>query len=278
MKSESIEELDVVEEFKSLLETDFEKEFYDSILESYSSNNNILKFHQFACSIRELLRNILARKSPDDEVVRSDWYQSQDREKGLDRVTRRERVKYVIQKKIPNEYIEKTTLIVDNTVKEYVKEIDKLSKYTHINEGYFSKNPDDIVLDMRRVLSVAIEALSLINEIEADIPYLFEDDIYKTNLVNCIPGSIDILAERVFIDEYEIEDIECVNIDDNYIYMKVHGNVSVDQEYGPKDDLCNIPMCYPFSQEFKINMNDFRKITFDLEDMEIDTSSWYGDD
>lgn len=278
MKSESIEELDVVDEFKSLLETDFEKEFYDSILESYNSNNNILKFHQFACSIRELLRNILARKSPDDEVVKSSWYQSQDRDRNAPKVTRRERAKYVIQKKIPDEYIEKTILIVDVTVKNYIKEIDKLSVYTHINDDYFSKDSGEMTADMERILSVAIEALSLIKEIESDIPYLFEDDIYKTNLVGCIPGSIDILAERVFIDEYEIEDIECINIDDNYIYMKVHGNVSVDQEYGPKDDLCNIPMCYPFSQEFKINMNDFRKITFDLEEMEIDTSSWYGDD
>lgn len=61
MKLKKLQSLDFVNDFMSHLETDFEKELFTACLRNYASHGNPLRFHNFAFSIRELIKHIIEK-------------------------------------------------------------------------------------------------------------------------------------------------------------------------------------------------------------------------
>jgi hypothetical protein len=96
-----------------------------------------------------------------------------------------------------------------------------------------------------------------------------------TTAVGAIPDRLSIIANHVFVDYSEVEEIEFTKIDHEYIYVAARGTVHVTQQYGPKDDLCTMNESYPFLLEMKSYVETPDDFQVEAEELDVDMSSWY---
>ena len=115
----------------------FFSDVYDSAIKSYEDSSNPLRLSNFACNIRELLREKMSLNAPDKEILLCNW--CKDNYLGKDgKPTRKARIRYYLlsnmdDKALDNIFQEK----IKDIENDYIKKIDELSKYTHITEKTF---------------------------------------------------------------------------------------------------------------------------------------------
>jgi hypothetical protein len=276
MKLKKLQNLDFMREFQSLLETEFEQKLFVASLRNYASHGNPLRFHNFAFSMRELVLHVLKRKSPVKKIKKVSWY---ERESENHEVTRRQQLKYCAQSNISDEYLGQDILEhLDERVSEFLDEFRFFNKYTHITEKYFEACPKKFFEDARQVIRIASDSLSQLDDLERIVIDALEEKVHDsvvTTAVGAIPDSLSIIANHVFVDYSEVEEIECTSIDHEYIYVTARGTVHVTQEYGPKDDLCTMNESYPFSLDMKSHVENPDDFQIETEELDVDTSSWY---
>jgi hypothetical protein len=276
MKLNKLQKLDFMQEFQSLLETDFEHKLFVASLRNYASHGNPLRFHNFAFSMRELVLHVLKRKAPAKKIKKVSWY---ERENENHEITRRQQLKYCAQSNISDDYLGTDTLEqMNECISEFLNEFNFFNKYTHITEKSFEPCPKRFFEDARQVIKITSDALSQLDDLERIVIDVLEDKVYDsvvTTAVGAIPDSLSILANHVFVDYSEVEEIECTKIDHEYIYITATGTLHVIQEYGPKDDLCTINESYPFSLVMKSHVENPDDFKVEEEGLDVDTTSWY---
>jgi len=276
MKLKKLLSLDFMKEFQSLLETEFEHKLFIASLRNYASHGNPLRFHNFAFSMRELVLHVIERKAPVKKVRVVNWY---ERESEQHEVTRRQQLKYCAQSNIADSYFDEYFQEdMNQGISEFLKEFHFFNKYTHITEKYFEACPKKFFEDAKFVVKIAKDALSQIDDLERLVIESLEAKVHDSvvsTAVSAIPDSLSLLANHVFVDYSEVDEIECIGIDHEFIYVTATGTVYVDQEYGPKNDLCTISASYPFSLEMKAHVDNPNDFTVEGEELNVDTSSWY---
>jgi len=265
-----------MQEFQSLLETDFEHKLFVSSLRNYASHGNPLRFHNFAFSMRELVLHVIDRKAPVKKVKIANWYK---RESEQHEVTRRQQLKYCAQSNIADAYFDDYVQEnINEGISEFLKEFRFFNKYTHITEKYFEACPKKFFEDAKSVVKIAKDSLSQIGDLERMVVESLEERVHDSvvsTAVSAIPESLSLLANHVFVDYSEVEEIECTAIDHEFVYVTATGTVHVDQEYGPKNDLCTISASYPFSLRMKAHIANPDDFTVEDEELNVDTSSWF---
>lgn len=276
MKLKKLLTLDFIQDFQSLLETDFEHRLLVASLRNYASHGNPLRFHNFAFSMRELVLHVLKRKAPNKSVKKASWY---ERESEKHEVTRRQQLKYCSQSNISDEYLGEAVLEhLNECISEFLEEFNFFNKYTHITEKHFDACAKKFFEDAKQVIRIASDSLRQLDDLERIVVDALEDkvrDSVITTAICAIPDSLSILANHVFVDYTDVEEIECTDIDHKYIYVTARGAVHVIQEYGPKNDLCTLNESYPFSLEMKSHVENPDDFRVQSEELDVDTSSWY---
>lgn len=276
MKLKKLLELDFMVKFKSTLETEFEKELFIASLRNYASHGNPLRFHNFAYTMRELILHVIARKAPEEKVIGAPWYVRIDPNR---KVTRKQQLKYCAQKNIPDSFLGViNTTFINDSISDFLAEFVNLNKYTHITEKYFKPSPKQFFENARDVVSIAQHCLDLMADTAKEVICILENEIDSSvrDLANeSLPDEVTILAPRVYTEYVQIEDVYASDIDDEFIYIGVDGSVFVTQEYGPKDDLCEINTDYPFSLSMQCSLRNPAQLTITSKEIEVDTSSWY---
>src|SRR5690625_1394222 len=164
MKLNKLLSLDFMQEFQTLLETEFEHKLFVSSLRNYASHGNPLRFHNFAFSMRELVLHVIERKAPVKKVSIANWY---ERESEQHEVTRRQQLKYCAQSNIADAYFDDYVQEeINEVVSEFLKEFRFFNKYTHITEKYYKACPKKFFEDARAVVKIASDSLSQISELE----------------------------------------------------------------------------------------------------------------
>ncbi|PRY64035.1 hypothetical protein B0H98_107180 [Vreelandella songnenensis] len=276
MKLKKLLSLDFMQGFQSLLESDFENRLFVASLRNYASHGNPLRFHNFAFSMRELVLHVIQRKAPPKKVKRATWY---ERESDKYEVTRRQQLKYCAQSNISDAYLGNAVLEhLNECISEFLDEFKFFNKYTHITEKYFDVSPSSFFQDAKVIIRIAKDSLNQLEDLERIVVNALEEKIRNavvSTAVSAIPDSLSILANHVYIEYTEVYEIECTGIDDQFIYVTAQGNVHVTQEYGPKNDLCEISECYPFTLRMKSHVENPEEFTIESEKLDVDTSSWY---
>lgn len=220
MKLKKLLSLDFMQDFQSLLETEFEHKLFVASLRNYASHGNPLRFHNFAFSMRELVLHVIERKAPVKKVREASWY---ERESDKYEVTRRQQLKYCSQSNIADAYFDNHLLDdMNECISEFLKEFRFFNKYTHISEKYFETCPQKFFEDAKIVVEISKDSLSQIDELEKIVSEALEEKVYDsvvTTAVSVIPENLSILANQVFVDYTEVEEIECTNIDHEFIYV-----------------------------------------------------------
>lgn len=278
MKLKKLQSLDFVNDFMSHLETDFEKELFTACLRNYASHGNPLRFHNFAFSIRELIKHIIEKKSPNDKLLQASWYK---REHEHYEISRRQRLKYCSQAKISDAYLEEEFLEESNErIDEMLKLYFFLNKYTHITEKYMHPSPQEFFLKAKQILQIATEILNGIHICRDELIRTLEDKIRNAVIdtaVSSMPENLVTIANHAYVDYTEVEEFGITSIDDEYINIYASGTVYVTQEYGSRNDGVSLEESYPFTLHMASHLDSPETFEVISEALEVDTSSWYDD-
>ncbi|ELO1923234.1 hypothetical protein QWO05_003374 [Escherichia coli] len=278
MKLKKLQSLDFVSDFMSHLETDFEKELFTACLRNYASHGNPLRFHNFAFSIRELIKHIIEKKSPNDKLLQASWYK---REHEHYEISRRQRLKYCSQAKISDAYLGEEFLEESNErIDEMLKLYFFLNKYTHITEKYMHPSPQEFFLKAKQILQIATEILNGIHICRDELIRTLEDKIRNAVIdtaVSSMPENLVTIANHAYVDYTEVEEFGITSIDDEYINIYASGTVYVTQEYGSRNDGVSLEESYPFTLHMASHLDSPETFEVISEALEVDTSSWYDD-
>ncbi len=278
MKLKKLQSLDFVNDFMSHLETDFEKELFTACLRNYASHGNPLRFHNFAFSIRELIKHIIEKKSPNDKLLQASWYK---REHEHYEISRRQRLKYCSQAKISDAYLGEEFLEESNErIDEMLKLYFFLNKYTHITEKYMHPSPQEFFLKAKQILQIATEILNGIHNCRDELIRTLEDKIRNAVIdtaVSSMPENLVTIANHAYVDYTEVEEFGITSIDDEYINIYASGTVYVTQEYGSRNDGVSLEESYPFTLHMASHLDSPETFEVISEALEVDTSSWYDD-
>ena len=223
--------------------------------------------------------SVAARR--DDERVRNCcWFKPEYNEKGQVVISRTLRMKYAIQGGLPDSIVkDDMEMVVGETTKEVKKQIDRLSKYTHITkEVFYSK--DDIEALAEEPLKAVESLLVSIEDAKERFNELMigtvDNEIFNIFLYRTI-DEIDSLATHHNIDVYNLGETKVVDIDDECIYFHASGTVIVHLQFGLNADLRNdmgheMDVAYPFDAVFASSIpQDLDGIMLSVVNFEVDT-------
>lgn len=278
MKLKKLSSMDFVQAFHAHLETDFEKELFQSCLRNYCSHGNPLRFHNFAFSMRGLIDHVIARKAPVDEVQKASWFEQDNPNY---KVSRRQQLKYCSQMKISNEYLGEDFLELSTDEVSFMLQLyQKLNGFTHINEKTLHPDPKLFFENVKQVMETASSILCNIENCKTELISTLEEkmrDAVFEAAATSAPESLISIANHVSIDYVDVEDFGITDIDDECIYLYASGTVNVSQEYGPKNDGAEIEEDYPFTLHMVSSLESPETFEVVSEALEVDTSSWYDD-
>jgi Asp-tRNA(Asn)/Glu-tRNA(Gln) amidotransferase C subunit len=276
-----------IERIKFLLKSDFENKLFEACLNNLEDLSNELRYHNFCYSIRELSRHFLHSLSPSESVFNCSWFKVET-ENGLP--SRTQRIKYAIQGGLADKTLASLDFDLDllkETIKEIKSIIDSLSNYTHINPENFELTDSEINSKSKKVLETFELLVETINKYREDLKQ-FLDGIIEEDMIDSIISNsyqnVDMLAPHFSIDYGDVEEYYIEEITDTEIIVVVNGNLNVILEYGSRnerknDDGLDLHESFPFETKIRYSIEEgFPTSSFEVDDFDVDTSSWYGDD
>ena len=266
------------------LKRGFEQDLFKAAIANVDDENNKLRLNNFAYAMRELIRTVLERLAPDDEIVNAPWFEPNDKDKP-DKVTRTQRIKYAIQGWLSDEFITET-LGIDHSEndKQLRKSIDVLSKYTHVTPLTFGMSSVDVtkcvlnvLLQMQCFLMDVAEAHAQIRNAAMEC---IDEEMIEEFYINT-QDDLDIMATHYEVLSYVVTGITPKRKDDGKIILDVSGFVNVRHQYGSAGDMrrgdgFEMKARYPFSSQliasYKNREGDVHIVD---KTMDIDTNSFY---
>ena len=200
----------------------FEQDLFKAAIANVDDENNKLRLNNFAYAMRELIRTVLERLAPDDEIVNAPWFEPNDKDKP-DKVTRTQRIKYAIQGWLSDEFITET-LGIDHSEndKQLRKSIDVLSKYTHVTPLTFGMSSVDVtkcvlnvLLQMQCFLMDVAEAHAQIRNAAMEC---IDEEMIEEFYINT-QDDLDIMATHYEVLSYVVTGITPKSKDDGKIIL-----------------------------------------------------------
>ncbi|MFB4475475.1 MULTISPECIES: hypothetical protein [Bacillaceae] len=263
------------------------KEFYkgvfqDSIKLLDTSINT--RFSNFATNIRELTRNFLEEFAPDSQVRNCTWYKEVLNKEGKVVITRVQRMIYSIKGGLTDEFIEEELEIdFGDVTRKLNKVIQKLNKYTHLNENVYYGDESLGYKMVENTLLALDEFLKTIPDFRFMLINKLEERLYNEvsmALTDDILGEIDILATHYWIHGSHLESINVLSISSEEIIIEIKGFVEVEHQYGSDGDYkrgdgVRIENSYPFQAIIEIDTHYPLEISIKSEQIIVDNSSFY---
>lgn len=268
-------------ELKNLTTNEFEKELLAASLKNLISKDNKLRFNNFAYGIRELSRHILLSLAPNDQVEKCCWYKNES--KKPDNTTRAEKIKYAIQKGLPDYFVE-TFYDTEDHIYLIKETLEVLNKFTHVNSDTFDLSDHKLDILSSEVLNTFRDFAFGIKEFNKLFKKELEEHIDKVVMEHTIEETfdeIDILSTHHNVEEHETSSYDILEIDSQYIQIEAKGNLSVRQQYGSDGDFAKgdgfeMYSSFPFECNISIKINkDFTKSEYKTLNFSVDTDSWY---
>lgn len=264
------------------LEGDFEKALFSAALGNLEDRDNPLRFNNFAYAMRELVRHVMARLAPDDEVRACDWYKEETgRPNGI---SRRQRVYYAVQGGLADEYVtDELDLDVGEIHRQLRDSIDNLSKHTHIEEATFNLGDEEVEGFVNETLAAVIDLFQTISACRTTLVEAFMEHLDASVVHAAISEtilSIDELATHHSIDAVYTDQVHIRQIDAHFIYFVAEGTVECELRWGSNSDLrrgdgATLNEAFPFSCELTSSVGDPGDIVAEENAFAVDTSSWW---
>ena len=262
-----------------LIKTDFERKLLKAVFITLEDKENELRFNNFSSSLRELSRHILHRLSPDEHLLECTWYKNEivDKEYGI---TRAQRIKYAIQGGLSDDYLEDILkLSFDKEIKEVVKSINSLNKYTHVNEQTFGISDLSLTEKVNDTSDKFLSFFkSIINCRDATINRMEEtiaESLIEHTINECI-DEIDELSTHHNIESISIDRIHITEINSAKLIVEVDGSLDVRQQWGSSGDVCRgdglvAYNSFPFSSILKTEIKVLPRYLIEIDKFNSET-------
>lgn len=272
------------EKVRSLLTNDFEKHLYEACLANLDDVNNVLRYNNFAFSIRELSRHFLKTLAPDENVKRCSWFKEETPNGNL---SRGQRIIYAVQRGLTDKILEDMGYDLDELnifKREMLETVDSLSKYTHIEPETFGMDAVEVERRSNKVLSVFATMVKMMDGCRKKLYDFLDTRISNHVLSDAITQSfdnIDCLAPHYSLEDIYVEDYKITDIDYEHISVDVTGKIDVVLEYGSRyergnDDGMDVNKSFPFETTVTYTIgSDFPNDDYEVEPFDGDTSEWW---
>lgn len=254
------------------LATRFERDLFDSSIKNIVDSTSPIRFNNFAYAIRELTRHILLRLAPNDEVLNSKWYKNEtDRKKGI---SRKQRIYYAIHGGLLPTYVQ-NTLKLDVTAfhEKFSDIIDRLSKYTHIEEETFGLDEPKILIYASQTLGTLVELFDFIIETKTVVADALHEQV-EIALINSIIeetfSAVDILATHHSLEDVHADTLNLLEINHQFIYFEAYGTIDYELQWGSNLDVSNgdgvvFSRNFPFRCKIRSNVLNPHDIIVDID-------------
>lgn len=261
---------------ENILETEFEKQLFRASFNYLSQTSDPLRFNSFSASIRELFRHILSRLSPDENVGNCSWFKAET-ENG--KPTRRQRLSYAIRGGLSDDFLKgELDFEYNDSLKEILRCINLLSKYTHVNEKTFNIEQSKCDEYSENVIESFVSIFDLVSSLKETLKdnlheYIGEE-ILSTFMDNVF-DDLDILSSRTHQEDSQIENFEIIEIDNIYIHIAGEGYVEASLNYGKGEDATEFSVTFPFDFKCQSSVYLPKDLNINRDDININTTSWY---
>jgi hypothetical protein len=265
-----------INEIRNSLENDFENQLFDAAVAYIDKIDDPLRVNSFSAAMRELFRHILQRLSPDDEVKNCSWFVEESINGGP---TRKQRIIYAVQGGLSKNFVEENFDIEpDDEIKQIIKSINLLSKYTHVNENTFNNSQADCEDLAINILDSFVSIFEMVGQLRDEVRCSLSDyisgELDDTFMFNVL-SDLDNLSSQTIPEAQELESFEIKDITSKKVIITGNGYVEVSLNYGKGDDAAGITDSFPYYFKCHSEIEEPRKIILDLPDVKVDTSSWY---
>lgn len=272
--------------YKDRISTIFTDGFESSLLDAAFNNlqvENPLRFNNFAYSLRELLRHVLHRLSPDTELSECDWFKPDPT--SSTGFTRYQRIKYAVQGGLSDYYFTKKLGIgeVDDVIKELLDTIKLLSSYTHIEPKTFDLSDKEVEKQAVDCLETAVWFVEKINETRKEVLEALVDDIDRSLLDRIISESVTEIMElstHQYIDDIYSDGGHVEKIGPKSLLLRVTGRLGCELQYGSGSDMRRgdgaiINTSFPFTGALDVKLKAPLGSVMEVDELNVDTSEWY---
>jgi hypothetical protein len=262
-----------------LLEGELEQNILKSAYSTVFNYHDPLRGCVFALLIRELIRIIMERLSPDKEVLGASWCNGSDwtyQKEGKPFVTRRARYRFAITGTISDEQIKKhPDLDVSKTVDELSRLVNKLSKYAHISPGTTSPSvsmSNDFLSEVEDIFREYSDTLLNTKKKVKEIVYDLVHNEVNEHVMNAIPDELDALSTHTYVEGISIDELQ--DFDTSLATPLLSGSATAEIElnYGNEKEGVSMPDSYPVEFYVEIDPNTFG---VSVESISVDTSKFY---
>lgn len=274
--------LDLAERLKPRLANDFQRRLLSATMQSVQEASNPLRLNNFSASFRELFRHILVELAPDDEVKAASWFKPDEKNDG--RVTRAQKINYVVHGGLDEGYVEDDLGInVAAERRTLLKTIDQLNTFTHVNESSFGSSTEDV----ERHAVAACEALGSFLNCADEARKLLCSKVemrVRTDVVREVIGdtilSIDEIATHHSIAEVDVHEIEVTSMNRAEIQFTAYGSVGVELQWGSNSDVRKgegavFRDSYPLTCRFISKVDSPETLQMVEDSLCVDTSAWW---
>jgi Predicted pPIWI-associating nuclease len=270
--------MDKILSIEKYLTTEFEQRLFRASVSYLSKLDDPLRFNSFAYSMREIYRHVLARLSPEEQIIKCGWFKPETDNK---KSTRKQKLKYAVQGGLDDDYVmDELCIDIDEFWRTISKSQDLLSKYTHVNEDTFDISNESCDEFSDKVLNSLMEIFQLISNTKNDIFLQLQEHIDEellSNFAYTAMEGIDILSNNSYVEELGIEEYQVLKIDSTNIYLTGEGTVYVSLNYGGNADEVELNTNFPFKLCCSSSVLEPTNIQITEKDISIDISGWYDD-
>lgn len=269
------------------LKDDYEKDLFRECIRNLSDKESRIRLSNFAYALRELVREVIADRAPDSRIKECCWYTENINEKGQVVITREQRMKYVIQGGLPDGIVkDEMKMVIEDTTKNVKKHIDDLSKYTHITRDVFytEANIEDLACGPLNAVESFFRTMDLAKKRFSDlVADRINEELFNVFLYETI-DEIDCLSTHHYIKFFLLGEVQVTDITSEDISFNATGRVYVHLQYGSMADIrkdvgFEMDVDYPFEATLSAPIpNDLSLLELSLDDIEIDTNKFYGND
>jgi hypothetical protein len=225
---------------------------------------------------------MLVELAPDQQVLASKWFVPDEKNAG--KVTRGQKVTYVVHGGLDPTYVEDTLGIdVQAERSALLKTVDRLNKFTHVNEDSFGSPSNEVerhVLDaceaLEAFLNCADEARRLLcSRVEEQV----QNEVIRQTISETIL-SVDEIATHHSIEDVYVDQVEIIALDSREIHFVASGSVDVTLQWGSNSDLrrgdgAEMSESYPLTCNFVSYVDEPDELEMVEDSLCVDTSSWW---
>ncbi|MFQ2217779.1 hypothetical protein [Aeromonas enteropelogenes] len=284
MKLKKIKEHSFIQDFSIYLETEFEKRLFESALRNYCSIGNPIRFNNFTFAMRELLKHVLARKAPEDKIVKCVWFRPDAKNNG--HPTRRQQLKYCMQAGLQDNLLsEEIKDDINELINQYNAHITDLNGYTHISEATYGENPQESYRKLKSVICTFNEAMKIIEQGKSEVLAYIPDrlgEYVEREITSEIPQALDELSSHTFIEEVQLDGFVVDSIDHEFIHITGSSTAYVTLNYGSNSDRKrgdghSMNDNFPVSFKCKAKVNNPKRAFVIRDSISVSNASWYGE-